>query len=249
MAGLVTPDPEPNCRWPRCTSCTSKVAGPAQRRGPAPQGPAPAGQGAAAPELRAAFARHAALTEGQSERLGRILSELGVKAGGKKCKALAGMIAAAKDVLAADAHPAVLDLALITKAHRIEYSEIVGYEYEGGAGPTPSDSGSRTRPPSWPRPWRKRRRPRSGSASSPSPSSCSKRWRRRRAKGRGLPRRRPGRRRRPVRPGDEVHPTARPDADRRAAIGPLRGSGNRTSTRFPPGRSGRRRGRRSGRPA
>jgi ferritin-like metal-binding protein YciE len=85
-------------------------------------------KGAAAPELRTAFERHALLTEKQGERLGLIFGGLGEKPGGKKCKAMAGLIAEAKDILAADAHPAVLDLALIAAAQRIEHYEIVGYE-------------------------------------------------------------------------------------------------------------------------
>jgi len=85
-------------------------------------------QAAAAPELRTAFERHAALTEAHSERLGLILGNLGLKAAGKKCKAMAGLIAETVDATDKDAHPAVLDLALIGAAKRIEYYEIVGYE-------------------------------------------------------------------------------------------------------------------------
>jgi ferritin-like metal-binding protein YciE len=85
-------------------------------------------KGAAAPELRTAFERHALVTEQQAERLGLIFSGLGVKPAGKKCKAMAGLIAEARDVLTSDAHPAVLDLALIGAAQRIEHYEIVGYE-------------------------------------------------------------------------------------------------------------------------
>jgi ferritin-like metal-binding protein YciE len=85
-------------------------------------------EGAAAPELRASFERHARVTEQQAERLGLILGGLGVKATGKKCKAMAGLIAEARDVLDSATHPAVLDLALIGAALRIEHYEIVGYE-------------------------------------------------------------------------------------------------------------------------
>jgi ferritin-like metal-binding protein YciE len=85
-------------------------------------------KGAAAPELRTAFERHALVTEQQAERLGLIFSDLGEKPAGKKCKAMAGLIAEAREVLASDAHPAVLDLALIGAAQRIEHYEIVGYE-------------------------------------------------------------------------------------------------------------------------
>ena len=85
-------------------------------------------EGAAAPELRASFERHAQVTEQQAERLGLILGGLGVKATGTRCKAMAGLIAEARDVLESATHPAVLDLALIGAALRIEHYEIVGYE-------------------------------------------------------------------------------------------------------------------------
>src|SRR5262245_40493592 len=65
------------------------------------------------PELKRAFERHATLTEGHAERLGLILGGLGAKLAGKKCKAMAGLIAEAEDALANKrSHPAVLDLAL-----------------------------------------------------------------------------------------------------------------------------------------
>jgi ferritin-like metal-binding protein YciE len=85
-------------------------------------------QAAAAPELRTAFERHAALTEAHSERLGLILGNLGIDPPAKRCKAMTGLIAEAADATAKDAHPAVLDLALIGAAKRIEHYEIVGYE-------------------------------------------------------------------------------------------------------------------------
>jgi len=85
-------------------------------------------EGAAAPELRASFERHARVTEQQAERLGLILGGLGVKVTGTKCKAMAALIAEARDVLDSATHPAVLDLALIAAALRIEHYEIVGYE-------------------------------------------------------------------------------------------------------------------------
>ena len=83
---------------------------------------------AAAPELRRAFERQSVLTEGQAERLGLILGDLGVPAAGKKCKAMAGQIAEARAAVDGAAHPAVLDLALIGVARRIAFYEIVGYE-------------------------------------------------------------------------------------------------------------------------
>jgi ferritin-like metal-binding protein YciE len=85
-------------------------------------------EGATAAELRASFERHARVTEQQAERLGLILGGLGVKATGAKCKAMAGLIAEARDVVDSATHPAVLDLALIGATLRIEHYEIVGYE-------------------------------------------------------------------------------------------------------------------------
>src|SRR3954462_15796419 len=83
---------------------------------------------AAAPELRATFERHAVLTEGHTERLGLILGALDAKVTAKKCKAMAGLIAEAIGLVEKAPHPAVLDLALIGAALRIEHYEIVGYE-------------------------------------------------------------------------------------------------------------------------
>jgi ferritin-like metal-binding protein YciE len=82
----------------------------------------------AAPELRRAFERHAVLTEGHAERLGLILGGLGAKNTGKKCKAMAGLIAEAEESVKTRSHPAVLDLALIGAALKVEHYEIVGYE-------------------------------------------------------------------------------------------------------------------------
>jgi ferritin-like metal-binding protein YciE len=82
---------------------------------------------AAAPELRAAFARHAVVTEAQSERLGLLLAELGAKPAGK-CRAMAGLIAEATAEAKKATHPAVLDLALIGNALQVEHYEIVAYE-------------------------------------------------------------------------------------------------------------------------
>jgi ferritin-like metal-binding protein YciE len=82
------------------------------------------------PDLKRALDRHAALTEGHAERLGLILGGLGVKTtGNKKCQAMAGLIADAEAAVANKrSHPAVLDLALIEAALRVEHFEIVGYE-------------------------------------------------------------------------------------------------------------------------
>lgn len=79
------------------------------------------------PELRKAFERHLAETEGQIERLDRILAELGEKGTGKKCKGMEGLIEEGKEILEEDGDPAVIDAALISTAQRVEHYEIAGY--------------------------------------------------------------------------------------------------------------------------
>lgn len=82
---------------------------------------------ATAPELKAAFTEHLTVTQGQVQRLDRIFTELGVKATGKKCKAMEGLIAEGKEIMEEDGEPAVIDAALIGAAQRVEHYEIAGY--------------------------------------------------------------------------------------------------------------------------
>lgn len=82
---------------------------------------------ATAPELKAAFTEHLAVTQGQVERLDRIFAQLGEKATGKKCKAMEGLIAEGKEVMEEDGEPAVIDAALIGAAQRVEHYEMAGY--------------------------------------------------------------------------------------------------------------------------
>ena len=78
-------------------------------------------------ELREAFESHLAETEGQVERLDTIFAELGVKATGKKCKAMEGLIEEGKELMDEDIDPEVLDAGLIAAAQRVEHYEIAGY--------------------------------------------------------------------------------------------------------------------------
>jgi ferritin-like metal-binding protein YciE len=77
--------------------------------------------------LRAAFEEHLEVTRGQVERLTQIFEELGEKPTGKKCAAMEGLIAEAKELLEEDAEPAVMDAALIGAAQRVEHYEMAGY--------------------------------------------------------------------------------------------------------------------------
>jgi ferritin-like metal-binding protein YciE len=78
-------------------------------------------------ELKAAFLQHAEETKGQIERLEQVFEHVGVAAKAKKCKAVEGLLEEGKEVMEADAEPAVLDAALIAAAQRIEHYEMAGY--------------------------------------------------------------------------------------------------------------------------
>ena len=108
------------CTWNSCGTCTllrTSSSRPCRgwRKGPPPKNSGRRSSGARA-------------TEQQAERLGLIPGGLSVKVTGTKCTATAALIAEARDVLDSATHPAVLDLALIGAALRIEHYEIVGYE-------------------------------------------------------------------------------------------------------------------------
>ena len=82
---------------------------------------------ASAPELKAAFEAHLAVTKTQVTRLEKVFAELDESPKGKKCKAMEGLVAESKDVLAEEGEPAVIDAAIIVCAQRIEHYEIAGY--------------------------------------------------------------------------------------------------------------------------
>lgn len=82
---------------------------------------------ARSPELRQAFASHFEETEGQVERLERILKELGEAARGKRCKGMEGLIEEGREILEEEGDASVIDAALISAAQRVEHYEIAAY--------------------------------------------------------------------------------------------------------------------------
>jgi ferritin-like metal-binding protein YciE len=80
-----------------------------------------------APELRDAFTQHIDETKAQVQRLEEIFKRFDEEPEGKKCKAMKGLIAEAKDYLSEDAEPELIDVGLITAAQKIEHYEIAGY--------------------------------------------------------------------------------------------------------------------------
>ena len=82
---------------------------------------------ASSAELKAAFTAHLEETRGQVERLDRVCSDLGIKAKGKTCQAMKGLIEEGSEVIEADGDPAARDAALIAAAQKVEHYEIAGY--------------------------------------------------------------------------------------------------------------------------
>lgn len=82
---------------------------------------------ASSEELREAFETHLEQTQVHVERLETMGEQLGEVMSGKKCKAMAGLVAEGADVIALDAEPAMHDLALIGAAQKAEHYEIAAY--------------------------------------------------------------------------------------------------------------------------
>ena len=79
------------------------------------------------PELKAAFTEHLEVTRGQAARLEQICEQMGIKAKGKTCAAMKGLIEEGAEVISEDGTPAAKDAAMIVAAQKIEHYEIAGY--------------------------------------------------------------------------------------------------------------------------
>lgn len=82
---------------------------------------------ASSDELRNAFDSHLEETQVQVERLERICEGLGIRAKGKTCKAMKGLIEEGAEVIELEGEPAAKDAALIAAAQKVEHYEIAGY--------------------------------------------------------------------------------------------------------------------------
>jgi len=77
--------------------------------------------------LKAAFKSHLIETEKQVARLEEAATLLSIKATGKKCAGMEGVIQEGAEVLAETGDETVLDLGIIGAASRVEHYEIAGY--------------------------------------------------------------------------------------------------------------------------
>lgn len=84
-------------------------------------------EAATTPELQQAFAQHLEETRGHADIVKQLLSAVGEKAGGEKCKGMEGLLKEGAEVLEKRGDAAVKDAALIAAAQRVEHYEIAGY--------------------------------------------------------------------------------------------------------------------------
>lgn len=82
---------------------------------------------ASSKSLKDAFTKHLKETEGHVKRLETIGQTLGIKLGGKKCKAMEGLVEEGKEIIEEDGAPELIDAALIGAAQRVEHYEIAAY--------------------------------------------------------------------------------------------------------------------------
>ena len=82
---------------------------------------------ASSEELKQGFLEHLEQTKAQVQRLETICGDLGIKAKGKTCQAMKGLVEEGSEVIAEDGEPAAKDAALIVAAQKVEHYEIAGY--------------------------------------------------------------------------------------------------------------------------
>jgi len=80
-----------------------------------------------APKLKQGLERHARQTQEQARRLEKVFQQHGQRPGGRKCPAMAGLIAEANETLNEDFGNDLLDVGVITAAQKVEHYEISGY--------------------------------------------------------------------------------------------------------------------------
>lgn len=78
-------------------------------------------------DLKAAFEKHHAQTEGQIERLQSVFDILGKTARGKTCDAIEGIIAEGEEIMDEFKGTPALDAGLISSAQAVEHYEITRY--------------------------------------------------------------------------------------------------------------------------
>jgi len=84
-------------------------------------------EAASSSELKALFREHCEQSKKQCERIDQIFGMLNSKPKWETCEAMQGLVKEGKEVINADADPAVRDAALIAAAQKVEHYEISAY--------------------------------------------------------------------------------------------------------------------------
>jgi ferritin-like metal-binding protein YciE len=79
------------------------------------------------PTLQSAFQDHYTQTESHIDRLKQAFETINMTARGKKCKAMAGLLEEADEIIESFDKGPVLDAALISSAQKVEHYEIASY--------------------------------------------------------------------------------------------------------------------------
>jgi ferritin-like metal-binding protein YciE len=82
---------------------------------------------ASSDELITALEDHLSVTEEQVSRLDQVFEIIGVKAQGKKCEAMAGLIKEAEEIMKETRKGDVRDAGIISAAQKVEHYEIATY--------------------------------------------------------------------------------------------------------------------------
>lgn len=82
---------------------------------------------ASTPTLASAIEAHISETELHVDRLKSVGEKLGIKIAGKKCRAMEGILAEAKEVVNAKGEDCAVDAALIAAGQRVEHYEMSAY--------------------------------------------------------------------------------------------------------------------------
>jgi ferritin-like metal-binding protein YciE len=78
-------------------------------------------------QLKEAFNTHLEETKGHVERLNEVFAAIGVKAAGKPCAAMKGLVAEGGEAMEFDADEGLRDAVIIGAAQRVEHYEMAAY--------------------------------------------------------------------------------------------------------------------------
>lgn len=82
---------------------------------------------ASSPEVKKAFQEHAEQTKRQVERLEQIFEKLEVRAKGKPCRGMQGLVAETEEHMAEELEPEFRDAELVASEQKAEHYEIAAY--------------------------------------------------------------------------------------------------------------------------